>query len=179
MLLLAGLSTGHKIGLAVVAIVFILFALSASFLAPRRWPDFPGRNAMSVFVIASFVLFIAMVSAVIVFGKETEEAGAEVAPEGSPAHVTIRVTETDERMQLPALKELQQGTYIFVVKNAGTKPHDFSIQGPHPAGDEHTDEIAPGETARLQVALGHGNYGLYSSVDGDQENGLVAQISVG
>ena len=54
---LAGLSTGHKIGLGVVGAVFIAFALSASFLAPRRWPDFPGPHGLSPFVIACFVVF--------------------------------------------------------------------------------------------------------------------------
>src|SRR5256886_11017311 len=53
-------SSDLKIGMAVVAVVFIAFALSSSFLAPRRRPDFPGRNGLSVFVLASFVLFAAM-----------------------------------------------------------------------------------------------------------------------
>ena len=70
---LAGLSTGHKIGLAVVAIVFIAFALSASFLAPRRWPDFPGEHGLSVFILASLVIFAAMIAAVLVFGREKKE----------------------------------------------------------------------------------------------------------
>jgi len=42
-LVLAGIATGNKIGLAAVTATFIVFALLASFVAPRRWPDFPGR----------------------------------------------------------------------------------------------------------------------------------------
>jgi membrane associated rhomboid family serine protease len=64
----AELSTGHEIGLIVVAAVFIAFALGASFLVPRYKPDFPGPTGMSVFVIASFVLFGLMVAAVNFFG---------------------------------------------------------------------------------------------------------------
>jgi hypothetical protein len=41
-LLGAELSTGHEIGLIVVAAVFIAFALASSFLLPRYKPDFPG-----------------------------------------------------------------------------------------------------------------------------------------
>jgi plastocyanin len=178
-LLLAGLSTGHRIGLAIVAVVFIGFALSVSFLAPRRWPDFPGKNGMSVFVIASLVLFVGMLSAVIVFGREPKEAGAEVAPEGSPAHLTIGIKETEYRIQLPALKELKEGTYTFKVHNAGQVAHDLVIEGGHAAGPTHTALIAPGGDATLKVALSVGNYTLYCSVDGHRKLGMQAQISVG
>ena len=53
--MLAALTTAHMIGLAVVAAIFIAFALASSFLAPRRWPDFPGPHGLSVFVIVTVV----------------------------------------------------------------------------------------------------------------------------
>jgi multisubunit Na+/H+ antiporter MnhB subunit len=84
---LAGLSTGHMVGLAVVAAVFISFALASSFLAPRRWPDFPGRQGLSVFVIACFVLFAAMLTAVEVFGVEKSESKSEKAKSAPALHV--------------------------------------------------------------------------------------------
>lgn len=64
----AEISTGHEIGLVVVAAVFIAFALASSFLMPRYKPDFPGPAGLSVFVIASIVLFGLMVAAVNFFG---------------------------------------------------------------------------------------------------------------
>jgi hypothetical protein len=67
-LLAEGLSTGHKVTLIVVAAVFIAFALSASFLAPKKKPDFPGPNGLSVFVIASLLMFVLMVLAINFFG---------------------------------------------------------------------------------------------------------------
>jgi hypothetical protein len=60
----AELSTGHEIGLIVVAGVFIVFALASSFLLPRYKPDFPGPAGLSVFVIASIVMFALMVAAI-------------------------------------------------------------------------------------------------------------------
>lgn len=63
-MLAAELSTGHEIGLIVVAGVFIAFALASSFLLPRYKPDFPGPNGLSVFVIASVVMFALMVAAI-------------------------------------------------------------------------------------------------------------------
>ena len=50
-MLLAALSTGNKIGLAVVGGAFILFALTSAMVIPRRRPEFPGRNGLSVFEI--------------------------------------------------------------------------------------------------------------------------------
>jgi len=67
-LLAADLTTGHKVALIVVAAVFIAFALSASFLAPRKKPDFPGPNGLSVFVIGSLLMFVLMVLAINFFG---------------------------------------------------------------------------------------------------------------
>ena len=64
MLLAGELSTGHEIGLIVVAGVFIAFALASSFLVPRYKPDFPGPAGLSVFVIASIVMFALMVAAI-------------------------------------------------------------------------------------------------------------------
>jgi len=62
------LPVGHEIGLIVVAGVFIAFALAASLLVPRYKPDFPGPNGLSVFAIASVVLFVLMIAAVNFFG---------------------------------------------------------------------------------------------------------------
>lgn len=60
----AELSTGHEIGLIVVAAVFISFALASSFLVPRYRPDFPGAAGLSVFVIGSLALFGLMIAAI-------------------------------------------------------------------------------------------------------------------
>jgi hypothetical protein len=62
------ISTGHEIGLIVVAVVFIAFALGSSFVIPRYKPDFPGPNGIGVFAIASIVMFVLMVAAVNFFG---------------------------------------------------------------------------------------------------------------
>lgn len=175
--LLAGLSTGHKIGLAVVAAVFIGFALSASFLAPRRWPDFPGRNALGVFVIASFVLFFGMLAAVYVFGKESEAKGAE-APPGKAAQRTIEVTESEFRIQLPSREPLAPGTYTFDVRNEGKTTHDLVVQGGNAGAPARSSLIQPGAAARLTVSLTAGKYTLYCSVDGHRKLGMQTQISV-
>ena len=69
----AGLSTGHKIGLVAVAAAFIVFALVSSFVIPRRNPNFPGKG-MPVYVTVAVLFFIAMMAAVLIFGKESKES---------------------------------------------------------------------------------------------------------
>lgn len=177
MLVLAGMSTGNRIGLAVVAAVFIAFALSVSFLAPERWPDFPGRNALGVFVIACFVLFGGMLAAVFVFGKETEEAKG--ASEAAAVH-TIKVTEREYRITLPATGELKGGTYTFEVHNAGQVAHNLAIQGSGTiSGTQTTATIQPGGDATLKVNLGPGRYTLYCSIDDHRKLGMQAALAVG
>jgi cytochrome c6 len=75
-LVVAGLSSGHKIGLAAVGAAFIVFALVSAFVLPRRSPNFPGRG-LGWYVVVCVLFFVAMLSAVLVFGREAKEAGAE------------------------------------------------------------------------------------------------------
>jgi hypothetical protein len=83
-MLIAGLTTENKIGLAIVALVFIGFALVSSFVIPRRNPDYPGKAGLGVFAIVCVVLFIAQLASVLHFGVEKKEA-----PEpASSAHVS-------------------------------------------------------------------------------------------
>jgi uncharacterized cupredoxin-like copper-binding protein len=179
--LLAALSTGHKIGLAVVGGTFILFALTSSFLAPRRRPDFPGRNGLSVFVLASFVLFFAMVTSVIVFGVEkseakgTEKPAATAAPAGGQ---NVAVSESEFKIAAPAGK-LAPGKFVFTVKNAGKIPHDLVVSGPGVQGSAKTPLLNAGQTAKLTVTLAAGTYTLYCSVAGHRAAGMSAKLIVG
>src|SRR6478752_968005 len=77
-LVVAALSTGNQIGLAVVGGAFILFALVSSFVLPARYPNFPGRH-VGWYIVAGVGFFIAMITAVIVFGVEKPEAKTEPA----------------------------------------------------------------------------------------------------
>ena len=167
-MLLAALSTGHKIGLAVVAAVFIGFALASSFIAPRRRPDFPGKNGLSVFVIVSIFLFASMISAVVVFGRESEAKGAGETAKG----VSVQAKEVEYKITLSTQK-VQHGVVTFVVKNAGRIAHNLTIQ----QGGKHTANIGPGKTAKLTVTLKKGDYTLYCSVPGHRQLGMVTKLT--
>jgi mono/diheme cytochrome c family protein len=79
-MLVAALTSGQKIGLACVGGAFIIFALVCSMVIPRRDPNFPGKH-VGWFTVVCIGFVIAMLSAVVVFGKEKEEpAGAAETP---------------------------------------------------------------------------------------------------
>jgi uncharacterized cupredoxin-like copper-binding protein len=178
--LLAGLSTGHKIGLGVVAAVFIAFALTSSFVAPRRRPDFPGKNGLSVFIIACFVLFAAMLAAVEAFGGESEAKSAkEAAGKEGPPVKTINVRESEFKIALPTLGTLPPGRVTFVVQNAGKIQHDLAVKGPGVAGTSKTPLLSPGQSAKLTVSLSTGSYTLYCTVPGHEAAGMKAELAVG
>ena len=77
-MLLGALATSHKVGILVVAGVFIAFALASSFLAPRIWPDFPGKH-VRLFVGVSILVTAGMLATVLVLAKEPPEGGEKVA----------------------------------------------------------------------------------------------------
>lgn len=176
--MLAALSTDHKIGLAVVGAIFISFALASTFLAPRRWPNFPGPNGLSVFVIVSILLFAAMITAVEVFGVESEAKEAHAAAKAPPAAGTVAVSEKEFSISLPSAT-VKPGSYTFVVRNAGRLGHDLVFEGPNVSGREGTPLIAPGSTGKVTVSLVKGTYTLYCSVDSHRAAGMVTKLTVG
>jgi plastocyanin len=178
-LVLAGLATGHKIGIAVVAAVFVAFALFSSFVAPKRWPEFPGRNGLSVFMLASFALFAAMLTTIVVLAVEKEEGEAHAAAGNEAAHKTIEVKETEFKIELPSTSEVPPGKYTFVVHNEGQAEHDLVVEGPNVAGESKTPLIQAGQEAKLDASLATGTYTLYCSVDDHRKLGMVAKLLVG
>lgn len=73
--MLFALTTGHKIGLASTGAAFILFALISSMVVPRLNANFPGRG-LRWYLVICVAFFVAMISAVLIFGKEKKVAAA-------------------------------------------------------------------------------------------------------
>ena len=183
---LLALATGHKIGLITVAVIFVIFALLSSMVIPRFRPDFPGRG-LPFFLLATVVLFVAMLTAVLVFGRESEEAeagGEEPAQTtttgkgggGSGTVQKVAVTETEFKIALPKTS-LQPATYEFDVKNDGQVGHDLVIDGPG-VDDEKTPVFDGGQSETLKVTLESGTYDFYCSVPGHKEAGMDVKVTV-
>jgi len=86
-LVVGALSTGNKIGLATVGAAFIIFALVSSFVLPARYPNFPGRH-VGWYVALGILFFLAMIGAVLVFGKEKAEPKAATPATSGPTSST-------------------------------------------------------------------------------------------
>jgi uncharacterized cupredoxin-like copper-binding protein len=194
---LLGLSTSHEIGLATMGGIFIVFALVSSFLLPRARPEFPGRY-LGPFVALCVLLFLGMLSAVEIFGGESEKASAaeaktettptstapgDQANDTSPATTsaggiarTIQVTERDFKIELPT-KTLSEGKYAFDVKNAGQTSHDLVISGPQ-VSNVTTPVFGPGKSVKLTVSLVKGTYKFYCSVPGHEQLGMKLEVTV-
>lgn len=181
LVLVAGLSTGHKVGLLIVACAFIAFALISSFVVPRRNPNFPGRGA-GVYYLVSIVFFVIMIGAVEIFGAEGAEPTASAAglAENGIARGTIQVTESEWTIKLPSntATTLKAGTYTFHVVNDGKLAHNLTVNGPR-VGNQHTPNIQPGQSADLKVTLETGQYDLYCSIPGHKQQGMDAKLAVG
>jgi cytochrome c6 len=81
---LSALATGHKVGIAVVAGVFIAFALASSFLLPAIRPQFPGRR-VGLFVAVTILLTAGMLATIIALAKEPKEPREAAAATTTPA----------------------------------------------------------------------------------------------
>jgi uncharacterized cupredoxin-like copper-binding protein len=174
---LLALSTWHKIGLAGVAALFILFALASSFLLPRYRPQYPGRR-LGTFILATLALFVAMLVAVEIFGRESaEKAAGEAEPAAATSNAQkVPVKEMEFKIELPSTK-LKAGDYEFELANDGNVPHDLTIEGPQ-VDKAKTPEIQGGQDATLKVKLVPGTYDFYCSVPGHKQAGMDVKVTV-
>ena len=204
-MLLAALSTGHKVGLALVGATFIGFALISAFLLPALRPDYPGRRGLPAFLTLTVALFVSMLFAVFFFGREPKAGHAAAATQqtatsaptstaGSPttnsstttqatttqappaAAKRIPVSETDFKITVPA-RSLKPGSSDLDVKNNGRVGHDLVVHGPG-VSNAKTPLIAAGKTATLRVTLKPGTYDLYCSVDSHKQLGMNLTLKV-
>jgi uncharacterized cupredoxin-like copper-binding protein len=183
---LLALSTWHKIGLAGVAAVFIVFALASSFLFPRYRPSFPAGR-LGWFVVVTLALFVGMLAAVEIFGAEpAEKAAAENEGSSSSsttsttasggAGQTVQVSEKEFKITLPSTT-LKPGSYTFDLSNDGKIQHDLTIDGPG-VSNAKTPLINGGQHATLKVKLTAGTYDFYCSVPGHKQLGMDVKVKV-
>ena len=166
-MLLPALTSDAKLGLGLTAAVFVAFSLIAALVIPRSRPDFPGKR-LGAFLVACAILFVAMLSAVLIFGGK-EEAKTEAARE------KLVVGESDYSLEVPRTN-LSPGLYTLEVTNYGQITHNLTVRGS--GGTKGTRDIEPGESASLPVELKRGTYVLYSSLPGQQQEGVSETLNV-
>jgi mono/diheme cytochrome c family protein len=142
--MLLGLTGGETV-LLVMGLVFIGFALVVSMLIPRYRPDFPG-DRLGLFVFVSFLLFLAMATAVVTTAGGEEHGAAETGhaeTETGPTETETGPTETETE---PTATE--------------TEPTETGAGGGDAAAGEEVFASAGCETCHtLAVAGSTGNVG--------------------
>jgi plastocyanin len=107
--------------------------------------------------------------------KQTTSAAATPSPTATAT--TVTATLTDFKISLSSA-EFAAGTYSFLVKEAGTKPHALAISGP---GVEKATSavIQPGGADQtLMVSLQPGVYHLWCPVGKHADKGMEMMITV-
>ena len=148
------LSTAHKIGLIVVAAAFIVFAIISSFVLPRRNPDFPGKG-LGWYIVVCVCFFLAMVAAVLVFGRETpESASAAEAPAATAP---------------PPSANADAGKQVFATAQCGGC-HTLKAAGSTGEIGPNLDQLKPGYAAIVhQVEVGGGPMPAFKGQLSDQQ----------
>ena len=152
-LVVGGLSTGNKIGLAVVGGAFIIFSLVSALVLPARYPNFPGRH-VGWYVAAGILFFVAMISAVLVFGVEKKEA--QPAGEVTTAAATTAAGATTTAPPAAAQGDAAAGKAVFA--SAGCKAcHTLKAAGATGTVGPNLDQLKPPYDAIVhQVEVGGG-----------------------
>jgi cytochrome c553 len=141
------LTGGQKVGILTVALVFIAFALLSAFVLPRRNPNFPGRHVV-LFSLVSVGLFVAMLTAMAVFAKESEEEAHEaVATEFETGQGETEPAPTDtaggETQPPPAAEgDAAAGEAVFASSGCGSC-HTLSAAGATGTIGPNLDEAEP------------------------------------
>ncbi len=144
--LIAGLSTGQKLGIAGAGFVFIAFALICSLVIPKRRPGFPGRH-MGWYIVVVALFVIGMLAAVLTLGKEKPEASA--AP---PPTTTTTGTQTGPTVQGDPVA----GKHVFLTAGC-TSCHTLKAAGSTGTVGPNLDQLKPAEAKVVhQVTVGGG-----------------------
>jgi mono/diheme cytochrome c family protein len=86
-LIVAGLSTGQKAGIAIAGALFIAFSLLSSFLAPRYNANFPGRQ-LRWYLVVCVLFFVGMMSTIVFVAREPETEAAAAGNEAAGGQPT-------------------------------------------------------------------------------------------
>ena len=130
----------------------------------------------------SAVVAVALLAAAAAGCGEKREAGtgtgaAKTATQASgPATGTVKVSETEYKLDPASPKVAKAGTIQFDVSNDGATKHALEIETP--SGEIETKPIEPGKSATLKADLKAGTYEWYCPIDGHKDKGMKGEIVV-
>lgn len=100
------------------------------------------------------------------------------APAAGGGGSTVKLSETEFKIDPASPSVKKAGTVSFVASNKGTTIHALELEGP--GGEKKTGNIQPGQSATLKVDLSKpGTYEFYCPIDGHKQQGMKGEIKVG
>jgi uncharacterized cupredoxin-like copper-binding protein len=110
-------------------------------------------------------------------GDDGNGAGERAAPRAAAAAQTIKVSETEFRLD-PADPKDKKGVVDFKVTNDGKVTHSLEVEGP--SGELELDKaLQPGQSGTLRVNMSKaGRYVWYCPIDGHKASGMEGEITV-
>jgi uncharacterized cupredoxin-like copper-binding protein len=110
---------------------------------------------------------------------ETSGTGTEgeAAPAAGAPVATVKVGETEYKLDPSKPKVAKAGTVEFDVQNNGQVVHALEVEGP--SGESETESIQPGKSAKLKVNLNKaGTYEMYCPIDNHKGRGMTGEVKV-
>jgi uncharacterized cupredoxin-like copper-binding protein len=106
-------------------------------------------------------------------GTATEEAAAP----SKQAAATVKISETDFKLDPANPKVDKAGTVEFRVSNDGKTVHALEVEGPK--GEVETENLSPGKSATLKADLSEpGSYTMYCPVGNHRQQGMEGKVTV-
>ena len=94
---------------------------------------------------------------------------------GGGASSSVGISETEYKLD-PADPTAKAGSVTFDVSNNGGVTHALEVEGN--GVEEETDDISPGQSAKLTVDLQPGTYEIYCPIDSHKDMGMEGSLTV-
>jgi cytochrome c553 len=164
--------TSNEIGLAIVGAIFIAFAVAVAVVIPRSRPEFPG-NRVGLFILVTVLLFVAMITAVVVFAGEEESESEEATPTETQSGET-GPAETGPAESGPAAGDAAAGKAVFT--SAGcVSCHTLADAGASGTVGPNLDEAKP--SAELVVERVTNGKGVMPSFKGKLSEKQIQDVA--
>jgi uncharacterized cupredoxin-like copper-binding protein len=109
--------------------------------------------------------------------EKTSGGAAKTEAAGAGKPTTVKVSETEYKIE-PANPEIAKpGTVRFAITNDGSQVHSIEVEGPK--GEKQSGVLQPGQKGTLQVDLSKpGSYEWYCPIANHKQLGMEGEIVV-
>jgi FtsP/CotA-like multicopper oxidase with cupredoxin domain len=106
-------------------------------------------------------------------GEGTGGGGIDNTETGTSSGADYELFASEFSFAPPFLVIEKAGTYSISIRNDGTVPHNFTIEG---VGK--TPDAQPGETVTAELTFKAGNFEFFCSIDDHAEQGMIGTLNV-